>query len=191
MLKRASPDRKSRRVIGILKALLTGPGLDRVPSTVKCSSERYAWACCSTRWKNFCATSWFSSRSRRTGTVRRGAPGAATGRSANGAAARGTHFGSRRRRYRGPPWIGGDRHGAGYGSGLPGSVRYRHSLFPPSASANRVTNRSRNDGVGADLADLVMLVRVIKPEGGRRGPFPCSPKPRVQELKPRRCFAHL
>src|SRR6266851_2036865 len=29
MLKRASPDRKSRRVTGILKALLTDPGLDQ------------------------------------------------------------------------------------------------------------------------------------------------------------------
>ena len=29
MLNRASPDRKSRRVTGILKALLTGPGLDQ------------------------------------------------------------------------------------------------------------------------------------------------------------------
>src|SRR5207302_198798 len=36
----------------------------RVPSTVKCSSDKYGWACASTRWKNASAISSFSSRSR-------------------------------------------------------------------------------------------------------------------------------
>src|SRR3989442_9321873 len=35
----------------------------RVPSTVKCSSDKYGCACASTRWKNASAISSFSSRS--------------------------------------------------------------------------------------------------------------------------------
>jgi len=55
-------------------------------------------------------------------------------------------FGSRRRRYRGPAWIGGDRHGAGYGSGLPDSVRYRHSL--PQLAIKRDRGHQCRAGIG-------------------------------------------